>query len=257
METQYQRLQYAYEQIKAFRAQRVAYGDQLRGLVQLVLGGNKTPNVLLEAQRFYADALAGEYNAIRDYNNAICAFEYTKGTIMQHDNVRISEGCLPACAYQRAVEHQRERNKAIEVREHAVPVDCDMPSQGGNSAPLAKVPTDTAPTLPSLMMGTEKLPPLDNKSMFDANSKMGDKKAADVSTLNTLSSPAKQVKPPAPLPDVKGTTSLISTPPTTTLPAVKKPTEFGTARPSDGLPDATTPKPPSRLPPAPVPLEGQ
>jgi outer membrane protein TolC len=263
MSTQYGRLQYAYEQIKAFRAQRIAYGDQLRGLVELVLRGAKTPNVLLEAQRFYADALAGEYNAIRDYNNAIAAFEYSKGTIMQHDNVRISEGCLPACAYKRAVEHQRERNKAIEIRERATPVDCDVPGQSYDPLPPAKVPTDgPAPTLPSLMMGTEKLPPLDGKSVFDANTKVGDKakKPADVSTLNGLVGPAKQVKPPALLPDVKGTPSKAATTPTTIIPAVKNPTDFGVSRPSDSLPTATpladTPKPPSRLPPAPMPLDG-
>ena len=39
---EYGRIQYTYEAIKAFREQRIAYGDQLAALIQQVLGGNKT-----------------------------------------------------------------------------------------------------------------------------------------------------------------------------------------------------------------------
>ncbi len=116
LNTMYGRIQYAYRSIEMNRDQRIAYGDQLKGLVELVLRGSKTPDILLEAQRFYTGALATEYNAIREYNNAIVGFEYSKGTIMQHDNVSISEGCLPQCAYKRAVAHEEERSKAIELR---------------------------------------------------------------------------------------------------------------------------------------------
>jgi hypothetical protein len=56
-----------------------------------------------------------EYEGIAEYNNSLARYEWAKGTIMQHDNVNIAEGDLPICAQVRAVEHERERSKALEV----------------------------------------------------------------------------------------------------------------------------------------------
>ncbi len=250
LNTQYGRLEYTYKSIEMFRDQRISYGDQLRGLVELVLRGSKTPDILLEAQRFYADALAGEYNSIREYNNAIVAFEYTKGTIMQHDNVSISEGCLPQCAYKRAVAHQEERSKAIELREQANPVQCESLAPTLGLPPVAKVPTDTAPSVVSLAEGTKKLPPTaDHMSVF-ANHDDKTVKPIDVTALPPLTGP----KQPASLPPALQ----VKTPVVAPAP-VQKPTEFGVTRPSDGLPEAMklpdAPKSPLSLPPAPVPLD--
>ncbi len=259
---QYKRLQYTYEEIKLQRASRIAYGDQLRGLVELVNRGAKTPNVLLEAQRFYSDSLVNEYTAIRDYNNAIVAFEYVKGTIMQHDNVTISEGCLPACAYKRAVAHEEERTKAIILREHANPVECVSPAPDYGLSPIAIVPEDEAPTLPALMKGNDKLPPLSDKmSVFNNHDKANPMKPLDVSAKSTMGGtgkPAKSVIAEAkrtptiyPMPVVPSATP-VQTP-------MKKPTEFGVSRPSDGLPEsvnsADKPKSPANLPPIPVPVD--
>jgi outer membrane protein TolC len=112
----------AYEQIKALRAQREAFGVQVTARFQEFQAGKITPDLLLEAQRFFAQALSSEYSAIRDYNNALTTFELVKGTIPQHDNVVISEAGLPVAAAERAVEHQRKRSIALELRERAAPV---------------------------------------------------------------------------------------------------------------------------------------
>jgi hypothetical protein len=239
----YGRLQYDYEQIKAFRDQRIAYGDQLRSLVELVLGGKKTPDILLEAQRFYADALAGEYNAIRDYNNSIVAFEWAKGTIMQHDNVSISEGCLPTCAFKRAVAHQEERTKACVLRERANPVECASLAPEAGLPPVAKVPNDEAPALPALIKANEQLPPMsDHLSVFNNHDKEHPMKPIDVSKMPDVS--GSKTQPPAP---------------GAVIPAVKKSADFGILRPADGLPPATkpvdAPKAPAALPPVPVPVD--
>jgi Outer membrane efflux protein len=112
----------AYEQIKALRAQREAAGVQVTARFQEFQAGKITPDLLLEAQRFFAQALSSEYSAIRDYNNVLTTFELVKGTIPQHDNVVISEAGLPTAVAERAVEHQRKRSAALELRERAAPV---------------------------------------------------------------------------------------------------------------------------------------
>jgi outer membrane protein TolC len=118
---QYRRIFESYELIRIRRAQREAFATQLRAQFEQFVAGRGTLDVLLEAQRFWASALADEYTAIRDYNNVLAGFEFAKGTIMQHDNVIISEGGLPACVQKRAVEHLRERTAALELRDHALP----------------------------------------------------------------------------------------------------------------------------------------
>ncbi len=106
----YQAVFTAYEQINAQRAQREAFGVQVTASFQEFQAGKITPDLLLEAQRFFAQALASEYSAVRDYNNALVTFEMVKGTIAQHDNVVISEAGLPTAVAERAVEHQRKRS---------------------------------------------------------------------------------------------------------------------------------------------------
>jgi outer membrane protein TolC len=118
---QYRRMSSAYEQIKANRAQREAFATQLRTRYEQYLAGRGTLDILLEAQRFWADALSQEYQAIVTYNNALCGFEFAKGTILQFNNVQIAEGALPECVQARAVEHFRERTKALVIRQHAAP----------------------------------------------------------------------------------------------------------------------------------------
>jgi outer membrane protein TolC len=121
LQLEYRQLASTYEQIRAFRSQRESYGEQLRASNEEYKAGRITLNVVLEAQRFWADALANEYNAIVGYNNALTAFEFAKGTILLHDNVTIAEGSLPECAQERASEHLRERTHALVLRERAAP----------------------------------------------------------------------------------------------------------------------------------------
>jgi outer membrane protein TolC len=146
-----------YELIRAQRAAREAFGDQLKAKFQLFIAGRAgaTLDVVLEAQRFWANALSQEYQAIRDYNASLAAFEVAKGTILTHNNIVISEGALPAFAQKRAVEHERERSHALEIRDHAdympyVP----LTATAGHVTPGE---VSSAPSLPSLFKET---PPL-------------------------------------------------------------------------------------------------
>jgi outer membrane protein TolC len=155
----YRQLDYNYQQIRINRAQREAYQAQLRGLAEQVRAGKVTVNFLLEAQRFYAAALASEYNSIRDYNESLIGWEYAKGTIMGHDNVVISDGPLPCAVKERAVEHQRERSAAIELRERARPADLAPVHADCGNGVLPVIPPDGTPSLPALMQATPPLPP--------------------------------------------------------------------------------------------------
>ncbi len=161
---EYRTLGLQYEQIKANRAQREAFATQLKTRYQQYLAGRGTLDILLEAQRFWADALAQEYAAIVAYNNALVAFEFAKGTILQHDNINITEGPLPACVQQRAVEHFRERTKALVIAEREKPVgpmaEPLEPSGPINVLPVNR-PQGQAQSLPALFKET---PPLQNPS---------------------------------------------------------------------------------------------
>src|SRR5262249_57139362 len=94
------------------------------------------------------------YQAIVNYNNAIARFNFAKGTMLQHDNVVIGEGPLPAVAHKRAIDHERERSHALVLREREAPTYKQLPHHG-----LPEIPTDQAPSLPVLMkdrpMGAE------------------------------------------------------------------------------------------------------
>jgi hypothetical protein len=154
---QYRRIFTAYELIRIRRAQREAFAQQLRAQFEQFVAGRGTLDVLLEAQRFWASALADEYTAIRDYNNVLAGFEFAKGTILQHDNVVISEGALPQCVQKRAVEHLRERSAACELRERAVPAPNGGPACEHDVISLPHV-NDSA--MPAEVAGPKAMPML-------------------------------------------------------------------------------------------------
>jgi hypothetical protein len=138
-----------HEQIRILRAQRLANTEQLRLRYQEFQAGRATIDILLEAQRNWAESLREEQFAIADYNVALADWERQKGTIMEHDNVMIAEGALPACAVGRASEHLRERNRSIllkepDVRGDLVPAGPDAALEGVmknlNVSPIEPLP---------------------------------------------------------------------------------------------------------------------
>jgi outer membrane protein TolC len=159
----YRLLIQVYESIQIRRSQREAAAMQLQARFKEWQAGKGTQSqgggdvlfLLLDAQRTYADALRTEFDAITQYNNAIVAYEFSKGTIMQFDNVVISEGPLPHCAQVRAVEHERERSRAIILRERANPLvaACDSENCG-----IPRLPEHEAPSVPKLFEGQPPLP---------------------------------------------------------------------------------------------------
>jgi hypothetical protein len=146
-----------HEQIGMQRSQREALAEQLRVRFQEYLVGRRTLDVLLEAQRLWANALSTEVNFVIQYNQQLANFEFAKGTILQHNNVQIAEGPLPHCAQVRAVEHERMRSKALVLAERPNPSyypSCDL-DKGDPGLPV--LPPDAAP---SLVDALGKKPPL-------------------------------------------------------------------------------------------------
>src|SRR5262249_14908882 len=123
--SEYSRL---FEQHETMRAQQAQFDaarqwyDILRSREDLQTKAGALEQ-LLSAQRTVADARAAEFRAIADYNIALAGFQFTKGSIMNYDNVVIGEGPLPEAAQIRATDHFRERTRAIVTRERDTHVE--------------------------------------------------------------------------------------------------------------------------------------
>jgi outer membrane protein TolC len=219
-----------YNQIAILRAEREAYGQQLKAQFAGYKAGLQgyTLDILLESQRFWATALASEYANVVNYQNALIGFEFSKGTILQHDNIVIAEGALPECASVRAAVHAEERAKALVLRERANPVPF-TPCCGDGSCGMPMLPKDSCVALPSLIEGAKGPEPLPGPplptapGMTDAASRAsGPPSVFSAPWLTDRSSPAStpsQVPPdtarapypqPAMLPPVTGTSGTIS-----------------------------------------------
>jgi outer membrane protein TolC len=120
---EYRRLFEFYEQARTLRAQREANAVQLDARFKEFLIGRGTLDILLEAQRNWADSLASEYQAIVNYNNTLASFQFAKGTLMQYDNVVIGEGDLPEPIAVRADDNFRARQASLEKRTRPDPSD--------------------------------------------------------------------------------------------------------------------------------------
>jgi len=124
----YQNLFSAYRQIETSREQRVALGEQLKGLYARIQAGRDSLIVILDAQQKFAAALSSEHNAIANYNIAIAGMQYAKGTLMQYNNVQIADGPLPACTLARAADHEARRTAGIVARQRQTVPTSDGPN---------------------------------------------------------------------------------------------------------------------------------
>ena len=155
---EYRRIVELQKRRQILQAEREAYSEQfllLNALRRTKTTASEQPQ-LLEALRFWSQSRADEVSLIAQYNSALAGFEYKKGTLPQHDNVTIADGPLPGHAQVRAVEHERERTKAIVVRELAKPVahpPCD-PDKATPGLPV--LPANDAPSVPALLEGVKQ-----------------------------------------------------------------------------------------------------
>jgi outer membrane protein TolC len=246
----------SYEEIKVHRASRQARTIELNGRFQDFALGLGSLDRLLEAQRFWSEALRAEYEAIRDYNNALARFEYAKGTLLDRDNVIIAEGPLPGCAQVRAVEHERQRTEALVLRERAKPIKYAHLQAGPQTLDGAPdLPPDGALSLPALLEN-QGPPPQDLESLSRkaTDSVPSAESSAPAGTPSPANLPEKapSASPPATTPSVPQESSVPGSPSqavvvpteppqsaTTSLPAeVVMPKIIQTSAPSPTLPSS-------------------
>jgi outer membrane protein TolC len=194
----------SYEEIRAQRARRVEAAIQLDLEYKGFLAGRSPIDVLLDAQRNWADAIRDEHFAICDYNIALADFERQKGTILEHDNVSILEGPLPQCAQVRASAHIRERARSIMLKEplDGVPDVIEMEGHDGEKVvipdastvmPGVSVPAILEPAKPLTPL-PERLPLPQEKSMPKSLRELRDQ-PLDLSTLPGHGERDSEIKP--------------------------------------------------------------
>jgi hypothetical protein len=167
----YRRLFQYSEEVGMQRARRVAAAKQLELLYQKFIVGvgnidtDDTVTQMLDAQRNWADALRDEYRAITLYNIALAEFERNKGTLLQHNNVNVVEGPLPACAQARASQHIRERTQGCVLNHGCAPVaeptvEELTTDQKWLERAMPKLPNERAATLPEVLRDQQNQPRL-------------------------------------------------------------------------------------------------
>jgi outer membrane protein TolC len=161
---QYRDIFRQYALIQAHRAEREALVRDVQARLRAYQEGKENlVQLVLISERQLSDALTTEYRAIGDYNAALARFDWAKGTILQRDNVVISEGPLPGCAQVRAVEHERQRSQALVLREREDPVlSSQCTCQGVACGTLPQLPSNEAPSIPALFEGQRQLEAVPN-----------------------------------------------------------------------------------------------
>lgn len=102
------------EEIRTRRSQRQAAETQLRARFEKFRAGGdpKRPeasvDLLLRAQRNWADSVRDEYVAVCNYNVALADYELQKGTILAYHHVGFAEGPLPPGAAPQASRRLRD-----------------------------------------------------------------------------------------------------------------------------------------------------
>jgi outer membrane protein TolC len=156
---QYRQLFEKHNLIQTTREERKAYAQEIDGRFKNIAIGKATPDrFLLQAIQSWSDALNREYQAIVAYNNALAGFEFTKGTILQHNSITIAEGPLPAAAQVRAVEHERERTRALVLRQRENPIPYSKANIDSSGKGLPQMPVDGTVPLPSLLEEAPRAP---------------------------------------------------------------------------------------------------
>ncbi len=127
---QYRRLVQAHAEIGPAQAERLYLQRYLyKAKTKIDIGRWTTADFqqYLTVQRDLATAIGQEFRAIADYNSALAAFEFAKGTVQRYNNVSVGEGPLPPWVTRKAADHIRERTEAaLKLRERDI-----SPAPGG------------------------------------------------------------------------------------------------------------------------------
>ncbi|VTU00265.1 outer membrane efflux protein : Outer membrane efflux protein OS=Rhodopirellula sp. SWK7 GN=RRSWK_02756 PE=4 SV=1: OEP [Gemmataceae bacterium] len=156
---QYRQVIQAHAEIGPAREERMAlqiYLGKIKEVIELGRWDSAYYQQYLQVQRDLATSIAQEFRAIANYNSALAALEFAKGTSQQYNNVTVNEGPLPPWAQKKAADHIRERTEAaLKLRER----ECLPPPAG----PGAVGGTTVNPPVGSALIGNITLPPFAEK----------------------------------------------------------------------------------------------
>ncbi|MDB5306831.1 MAG: Outer rane efflux protein [Gemmataceae bacterium] len=167
--SQYRQVIQTFDVLPPLRARREALQLFLyKFRVRIEIGQYQSTEYInyLQGQRDLADAIAQEFAAIAQYNAALAAFEFARGTILRYNNISLSEGPLPPGVQKRAKDHERERTEAaIKLRERPATDPAPVSPQSQWIGPAVGSPT--LPPLTNMPPPPELIPaprPLDPKA---------------------------------------------------------------------------------------------
>ncbi len=108
--TAVQNLEFNYQvattQLNRFKAA----DDEVQAMDALYRGDKVTLDRVLEAQRRRSQAMIDYYRSVVDFNKAIADVHFRKGSLLEHNNIKLAEGPWSHKAYWDALEKARERD---------------------------------------------------------------------------------------------------------------------------------------------------
>jgi outer membrane protein TolC len=157
------RIRRAYALTLANFSRQAADRDQVVALQARYESGLDNINFLLQAQQQLANSQSAYFRSLVDYQLALKDFHREKGSLLNYNQVGLSEGAWPSAAYQDAV----ERGRFFRPRSHPEQVEAPPPASNGAFDPTAvganlQVPAEYAPEA-ELVEPAEDEMPLDNQ----------------------------------------------------------------------------------------------
>jgi len=103
-------LDFQYEQAQSHFNRWQASQSEVEALEALHVGGKDTLDIVLEAQRRRSQGQIDYHRALCDYNKALAEIHFRKASLLEYNNIFLSEGAWPEKAYYDALGHARERD---------------------------------------------------------------------------------------------------------------------------------------------------
>lgn len=110
-------------------------------------------DLLLDAQRRRAQAQVAFYQALTNYNKSLANVHYRKGSLLEHNGIKLAEGPWPAKAYWDAIGHARQRDASYYLNYGSTRPSVvsrgpgpDMSGAIGSGIEEISVPTNGLPT---------------------------------------------------------------------------------------------------------------
>ncbi len=111
----FRELSQSYQSSRTQLQRRIAAQAEVSAVNAAYKAGTTTLDQLLDAQRRQAEAETDYYRSVVDYNLGIMTLHYRKGSLLEYNNVCLSEGAWPAKAYFDAKRRARERDASHQM----------------------------------------------------------------------------------------------------------------------------------------------